>query len=242
MTTTAAPNIVERVRKLLALANSTNPNEASSAASAAHKLMKEHKISRSDIDDTLPSAVGEYPVPGSFADAWRIALLTSISKTYYCTMIRISDFSEKGAEIWTGAVIGRKQDADIIVYLFSYYEKEMDIAVRENGYNMRSKPEEENFRRGIVYTLQARIMERKKTRVATPQDEQKKALVLTQRADKEEAKTYMNKKYNKPTVFTPEYNQHTTAFYQGIHAGQAIVMPTYDSEQPRIPKKKPKKD
>lgn len=49
--TTTAP-IIEKIKKLLALANSSNEHEAALAAGHAQRLLSEHNLAMADIDAT----------------------------------------------------------------------------------------------------------------------------------------------------------------------------------------------
>lgn len=85
MTTETAntQRVMDRIKKLLALATSSNPNEAASAMAEAQRLMTEHDLSEAALEDGPPRVV-EHDVEaaggGSRACVWRASLASALGE------------------------------------------------------------------------------------------------------------------------------------------------------------------
>ena len=78
----------EKIKKLLALAESPNEHEAKAALLKAKELMAEHKLSELDVKDTGKKEVKEVLLEGMQASTrhnpWIIPLSTVIGENYCC--------------------------------------------------------------------------------------------------------------------------------------------------------------
>jgi hypothetical protein len=90
--------IIDRIRKLLALADaSRNPNEAEAEAAMrmATRLLSQNNLDLSDVQSSDPNnrPVGEHPVPCSRAPAetWKAILANSVAPLYYAKVYRMGD-------------------------------------------------------------------------------------------------------------------------------------------------------
>ncbi len=86
--------ILERIRKLLALAaDKTNPHEAESAAALANRLMLKHSVTKERVDahisgDELRNYGHAVHTTGKFA-SWEVSLLGYIAVANLCQIIKI---------------------------------------------------------------------------------------------------------------------------------------------------------
>lgn len=226
----ASSAIIERVRKFLALAHSSNANEAASAAAHAHKLMLRHRLSQADVNGSSPSSIGEFDAPGDFSAAWRLALLTAVAKSYYSRTIRcqiVEPERHNGSRSvtpkskWEGKIIGKREDADAILYIFGYFEAEIARLCTEHHYDVLAASEEDSFRRGAVYALQKKLLDQKKQF----DNSSEKALVVAKRSDAE-VKVFLDKKYqDREAGVNLGIASDSTGFYAGYNAGQSLNMP-----------------
>ena len=80
--------ILSRIRKCLALAESSNPNEAAAALRQAQKMMAQHNINTADVD---MSAVSEAQVTAGRSahvpPAWLAALAQTVEKAFGVKML-----------------------------------------------------------------------------------------------------------------------------------------------------------
>src|SRR5687767_2279756 len=80
--------VVERVRKLLALSSSSNPHEAALAAERALEIAQRHNLDLSRVDGPLegPFAERAYDVGG--AAQWRWLLMSAVARAHFCRALR----------------------------------------------------------------------------------------------------------------------------------------------------------
>lgn len=75
--------IIDRIRKLLALAQSANENEAQAAALKAQELLAEHNLREADLHE----ADDEFVIDGellSDSRPWRRKLAANVARLYFC--------------------------------------------------------------------------------------------------------------------------------------------------------------
>lgn len=132
--------LLDRVRKLLALADQGRNNsvaEAASAAALAQRLLLENQLSVADVETINPLGTAADPIveiEGDRADEgrlplWLACLMHGIATANDCTTIR-----------WRGGtgynritVIGPKSTVDGIVYLYQYLAKEIERLRQARG-------------------------------------------------------------------------------------------------------------
>ena len=113
---TATPEMISKIRKLLALAASSNEHEAANAANAARKLMLKHGLEMGDLehkDDTFQifhRFMGEIfrPMP------WRVNLYNAVSRFYGCVHHR-----KAGGKVY---ISGPEEAAEVAAEMISYFE------------------------------------------------------------------------------------------------------------------------
>jgi hypothetical protein len=240
-----ATNIIERIKKFLALSKSDNVNEAMAAATHAHKLMLRWKLTQADLEGTAPSSIGEWSVEGDFTPAWRFALLTAVAKSYYCRVIRILDTPpRKRGELapparWEGRVIGKREDSEGISYIFTFFQAEISRLCSEAQYDLTDNHghgesnEEDSFKRGAVYALQRKLIEQKRSFDVSSE----KALVLARRSDAD-VKRFMDTQYKQrerdvELGAAKDYE----AFHAGYKAGMKLNVPGTETAG-HLPEKK----
>lgn len=81
--------ILNKIKKLLALAKSTNPNEAASALRMAQKLMQEHRLSQTDIEllEIQMESVRDVNQAQSIP-TWSASLARSIANAFGLDVVR----------------------------------------------------------------------------------------------------------------------------------------------------------
>ena len=156
--------IVDRIRKLLALAgNNTNPNEAANAAAEAQRLMFAHKIAEAMVD-SAPEELRERAEPHvvdpeesnktSIMPTWMGCLMAAICKTSFCEPIQL----KREGGIACFSIVGRRSDVEATTYLYRYLRNEIDRLCREaNGGFGRTWVN--NFRMGAVAVVGVRLSE-----------------------------------------------------------------------------------
>ena len=109
----------EKIKKLLALAESPNEHEAKAALLKAKELMAEHKLSELDVKDAGKKEVKEVLLEGMQASTrhnpWIIPLSTVIGENYCCKA-----FNNKysGKQLRTIGFVGFEEDVQICEQVF----------------------------------------------------------------------------------------------------------------------------
>ena len=132
------PKVIDRIRKLLALAgNNPNEHEAALAASRAQELMLEHDLTMASvstkmdarttgIERTERKVLRQKGKPGG----WKVALFNCVGSTSDCWV-----YASEGSKYYdaTGYLIGRSSDVEMAHYLFDFLVAEMERLQQEFG-------------------------------------------------------------------------------------------------------------
>jgi len=158
--------IAERIRKLLALGQSSNMHEAANAAAAAQRLMEEHKLSQADLDEVDPGKLTSVPLGGDGMMApWKFVLATAVARSFFCEAVGLRVGQRRKVRI-----VGRQEDTEATVEVFRYLVKETDRMADEEvkdpfvvtsgrntpgGIDVRAY--KDSFRRGAVQAITERL-------------------------------------------------------------------------------------
>ena len=111
----------EKIKKLLALAESDNEHEAQAAMVKAQKLMVEHKISISEVQDVGKREAVEKPTDVTYSprkDPWILPLANVIAKNYCCSILIHHDRIKPQTRHLN--FIGLEEDLDVCLIVFNY--------------------------------------------------------------------------------------------------------------------------
>lgn len=137
--------ILTKIKLLLNLAKSPNPNEAENAKSLADKLISKYNLSEEELkgledpkplygdDDKLFVTIGIV--------AWKQSLALTIAKQFYCKIIQEELVPIEGLSQYTCYVYGDKEDADNVRTVYYIFSDKIEKLV-----------EQKCFGRGPVYT------------------------------------------------------------------------------------------
>ena len=115
-----ATDYKEKIRKLLALAESPVEAEAKAALLKARELMAEHKVTVAEIDEVKNQNVKTIRTDITCSkrrDPWIVNLSTVIGNNYCCQAIRTVI---KGKQTQQIGFIGLEDDVDVCVEIFKY--------------------------------------------------------------------------------------------------------------------------
>lgn len=110
----------EKIRKLLALAESPNEHEAKAALLKARQLMAEHKIAEAELKDVEKQEVKDIRTDITCSkrrNPWIIHLSAVIGENYCCKGYRNHGYGEQMQVI---GFIGLEDDVEICVAVFKY--------------------------------------------------------------------------------------------------------------------------
>lgn len=108
----------EKIKKLLALSESSNEHEAKSALLKAKKLMAEHKIAEIDLEDIGKKKVVHIKTEFDCSkrrEAWMISLSAIIGQNFCCQSYRSKAYNKQVATI---CFVGLEGDVDACVEIF----------------------------------------------------------------------------------------------------------------------------
>lgn len=110
----------EKIRKLLALAESPNEHEARAALLKARQLMAEHKLTEAELKDVEKQQVKDVRTDITCSkrrDPWIVNLSAIIGENYCCKGYRYRRYGEQTNCI---GFIGLEDDVEICVAVFKY--------------------------------------------------------------------------------------------------------------------------
>lgn len=110
----------EKIKKLLALAESPNEHEAKAALLKARQLMAEHKLTEAELKDVEKKEVKEVWTDitcGKRRNPWAVHLSATIGENYCCKGCRRHRAGEQTQYI---GFIGLEDDVEVCVAIFKY--------------------------------------------------------------------------------------------------------------------------
>ena len=167
---------IDKIRKLLALAESDNAGEAENALLAARKLMAEHKLTERDVADAnkpgkLNKRVYEKHTFSALKNGWMIDLSKVIAENHCCAMCANG---RQGSTVNRVMFVGLDDDPDIAMTLFDYavdhihhmvslFRREVNalpswLSDRQHK-NQRVRVYENSYAAGFVHGLETKYRE-----------------------------------------------------------------------------------
>lgn len=126
---------LEKVRKLLALAQSDNEHEAALAAAAADRLLTKYELDRAELDapedDAEECQEWEHPLYtfNKKRPTWKGVLAAGISRHFGCFVYRTHKYGEGRC-----VLIGRASNVAAARYIFEWVSQEIDrLASKQKG-------------------------------------------------------------------------------------------------------------
>lgn len=162
----ANDKIVDRIRKLLALAgNNSQEKEAQAALEKAHALLSEHNLDMTAIESSNDDIVSDNSTVTD-SKPWRRPLAVAVARLYFCEAL----FSFRYDECKTrpcGYIrydvhrfIGQSHNVAVAKEMFSYLETTISRLAREASKGSRSRSKfEQSFKIACVKRLRERILE-----------------------------------------------------------------------------------
>jgi hypothetical protein len=160
--------IIEKIKKLLALANSSNEHEAALAAGHAQRLLSEHNLAMADIEAThKPDKADKVETSVSKTlPKWLRYLSSGVSTAFDCQAVH---FPSKG----TMSFIGVGADVQVAAYTFAYLDRTvrrlctnyMKFHVSSTIPSRHRELMRQSYYLGAVSTINTRLREQK---VQTP--------------------------------------------------------------------------
>ncbi len=153
--TMADKNIVEKIKKLLALATSSNENESTAAAEKASLLLAQYNLSLADLGPNHQEEIDETDVETtSKFVTWKMILLSGIAEANCCNAMRNS---------YTGSMflVGTSTNLIVCKHLYEYLNSAIERRAKYRKGNGRGLAYLNAFRVGCATRLRQRLLEQK---------------------------------------------------------------------------------
>lgn len=172
---TAAHDVADRIKKLLALAEGegTNPNEAAVAAATAVTLMERHGLERAELEAAIEPDIGLDVKDPLFVGAdgvtqissWRSVLANKLSRLEGCRAVEQRALDRRGnVECARLVLVGRPEELAVTRYLYRYLEREIERLCemgRQRG-RLCGRSAMLSFRMAVIKTVDERLQQAKR--------------------------------------------------------------------------------
>lgn len=158
-------NIISKVQKLLALANSSNANEAATATALANKLIDQYRLSEADLStdhseiDPMMEDNGFVYETGRIIP-WKQSLVTVLSSHYGCAVFNSVTYPN-GRKVSRFKLVGRKSDITIVNYMFAFLSAECSRLCEKEAYG-QGKIFAASYCAGFVAGIRQQLSESRK--------------------------------------------------------------------------------
>ena len=124
--------VIDKIRKLLALAQSDNPGEAENALLMARRLMAQHKLTDRDVSDKRPNKLERVVYEGAtfsgLRNTWLIDLAQVIGENHCCGVCRNG---ARKSTVGNIMFVGLDEDPAIALELLDYAVQHIKAKARE---------------------------------------------------------------------------------------------------------------
>jgi hypothetical protein len=130
----APESVLNKVKLLLNLANSPNPNEAENAKAMADKLISKYNITPEELEaiKDKPNPYGEdnklFVTIG--LSSWRQQLALAIAKHFYCKVVQERCTPAQGIEEYNYYIFGEPEDIETVKFVYPAFEKKVEALVK----------------------------------------------------------------------------------------------------------------
>jgi len=210
--------VIARIKKLLALASSSNKAEAELAAKRANELLLKYNLSMKEVDREKTEVIRKAIKSGSRSKKWRLVLLNTVAEVNFCEFIYVD----------TGIgfrfdIIGKSHNAEIVASIYEYLEKAiMNIAQKECHKNAKYKYRE-HFRYGMATEISVRLFEIMKQNQQSGPSDQNALVVAVYENEKKDIDCFLQ---SQGLTFSEtkldEEALKKKAFQKGILAGRKV--------------------
>jgi hypothetical protein len=171
--------VLSKIRKLQALSESPNANEAASAAAKIQDMLFQHNLTLADVPGEDTDSRKYIMEPYNLMQVasldtnmvWRRQMLNSIAQFNFCrTIISHKTKARKGAVNEAVCIIGRKENIEVVEYLYEYLVSEIyrlgEIEWNTRGFISSRVPRKQylnSFYMGCVSAVHHTLSARHKT-------------------------------------------------------------------------------
>ena len=225
-------NIVEKIKKLLALSQSSNANEAALAASRAQELMVKYAIDEAALQ---PSERTNEPIESETVvseynrlPTWHALLAYILAPSFFCR-----SFYGRGSKYSKACIyyVGRKSDRESLIATYNFLKAEIEKmaeigwAKQPEEIRVHGKRWKTSFYEGVCVTVKARLQTTMAQLVA---DNSNTAIVL---ADKQKAVDDFVSANHKLAKSSRSNTVDTSGYTAGVVAGHSLNLGARASKQ-----------
>ena len=208
--------VLSKIKKLLALSTSSNPNEAALAAAKAQELLMQHNLTMSQIDTNGQESQYCEASVKTGSRVWKRSLLTVIARNNFCDTIH-------DPQIKSTALIGEPQNQEVVIYLHSYLIGQLETmattAYKLSGTRMHAKSWLDSFYVGATNSINERLKAQKAEMEAA--SNACKNLVVVKDGELQAA---MSKLYPGFRKGKPKHARSLDGYREGVEAGKRVAL------------------
>lgn len=228
--------MLNKVKKLLALAGSSNVNEAAAAAEAAQRLMFQYKITRADIAVEIEEAepIVDRDILADLGQRcptnWQVTLLNAISRANFCRLIITKSNPWKAGRL---QVFGTNEDVSAVHYLFLAVTNQLHALCDAWAHYEKhalgcspSKSQRNSFRVGGACMVANRVLAARRSeeqKVRTTAAPGSTAIVLLDRTESK-VEDFVREKFKRTTTYKTSGPSDYSSFRAGQEAGRHVML------------------
>lgn len=221
--------IIEKIRKLLALATSANEHEAAAAAAKAADLLDQYNLDMADLQEK-PEAIGEHNLPAADMIPLWIANLATVTAEHFNCKCLISKRRPQGSwkTVQIIKFIGTPTDTAILEYVFTYLQRTIkNIAERTpTPPGMNTRRFRESFKIGAVMGLQEKLRDIRRASAGAPAQQATVKFTTTGAelvtVKRDALAMFIRDKYPRIKNSSNGYRPSATGYHAGAAAGRNI--------------------
>ena len=131
--TALSRNIIEKIRKLLALAESSNEHESALAMEMAGRLLRRYNISQMDEDKQNNYVYSIINRKRKRIDAYQRKIILILKKYFYIEALCASLYDPLSDETYkTFEIFGKKENVEIAEYCYHFLEQKLSLLWQQN--------------------------------------------------------------------------------------------------------------
>lgn len=208
--------ILTKIKKLLALSTSNNPNEAALAAAKAQELLMAHNLTMSQVETHGQESQYCEAFVKTGSRVWQRLLLTAIARNNFCESIY-------DPQMKSAVLIGEPHNQEVVIYLHRHLVSQLEtmaaVAYKLSGTRMHAKSWLDSFYVGAVNSIHERLEAQRREMAAA--SNACKSLVMVKDA---ELKAAMYKFCPNIKTAPAKRIRSSNGYHEGVEAGKRVAL------------------
>ena len=208
--------VLSKIKKLLALSTSSNPNEAALAAARAQELLMKHNLTMSQVETHGQESQYCEAFVNTGSRVWRRMLLVVIARNNFCEMVYDTATSQ-------AILIGEAHNQEVVTYLHQYLIGQLEpmaaTAYKLSGSTIHAKSWLDSFYVGAVESINKRLETQKNEMAAA--SNACKSLVVVKDAELKQA---LYKFYPNTKIGAAKRIRSSDGLREGREAGRRVAL------------------